>query len=98
MTPPRRQNDEDEKPTAEGVAGERKTPEPAEDKPSFRVDDLRQIGDQVTGYALPDVRAALADLPDSRELDVAAAKGRVSDWLKAPMVIHETPQPERSIR
>lgn len=98
MSPqPRRQNDE-EKPSAEDVAGERKTPDPAEDRPTFRIDQLREVGDQVTGLDLHDVRAALADLPDSRELDVRAAKARVSEWLKTPMATHETPQPERPVR
>jgi hypothetical protein len=88
MSPQPRIKPEDEKPeTAEDVARNRDTPEPPEDKPVFTVEDYRARGGAILGrgFELPDIQAAFASLPKTRELSVADAKTRVREWLRAPV-------------
>ncbi|HEY6888809.1 MAG TPA: hypothetical protein VI300_13545 [Solirubrobacter sp.] len=97
MSPQPTKSPKDEPPTAQDVASETKTPKPEGDEPTWTVAELRDKGDALTGFSLPDVRAALDGLPPSRPLTVADATTRVREVLEAPVKVDVVEQPVRAL-
>lgn len=77
--------------TSEEVAGA-KPDKPGEDDISFTVERLLDEANVIFHEDRHVVAGAFAGVSPSTEVGLTDAKQRVKDWLKAPVVTHETPQ------